>query len=370
MAGLTALTALALLVLAAMCWRAAAPPRPAPAPLPLAAGAGPTDEGAEGNRPLTREELRWLDGTGEETVPEALYEDTLRLPHLQLAESLEALAQLPADRISISNAALLFARKYHREFEPREIEEKLDEMARECGLRLSVRMLPSAKVDCLLRYLYLRDRFKHEAGAEWFDHLLTRGRGEALPLAALVLSFGQRLNMPFHVVRTPQGFWLRIPVEGGGVWYVNAADGTHTDEEGLRKKLGLLEITVRRAHWLKELDARGVVAELYARQAQLLARQQRVVEAQDMIAGGQGFDPDNPVLKRLQGELLVGRRRRCHCCRTRPTGSARTRRPSTCTAAPCARRASRKRRCRGWRRRPPAAATVSPGWNAPPAARN
>lgn len=304
MAGLSAMTALALLTLAGLRWYASA--RSAePLAVATAADTATAAGGADRARPLTREELMWLEDRPADTVPESLFEDTLRLPHLQLAATIDELRQLPADRISASNAALLLARKYHREFEPQPLEQRLDDMAREVGLRLSVQMLPSARVQSLLDYLYLRDRFKYEADAEWFDDMLQRGRGGEMPLAVLVLACGQRLGMPFHAVRVPQGCWLRIPVEGGQVWYINAADGTHTDEEGMRRKLGLLDITVRRAHWLGELDLRGVVAELYARQAQLLAHQQRTVEAQEMITVGLFFDEENPGLRQLQGKLLM-----------------------------------------------------------------
>ncbi len=303
-AQVTALTSclllLTLLALAGYVWRQ----RPPAAPLPAVAV---PDAGFEPSalRPLTREELMWLEDRQPDSSPEALYEDSLLLTRLQTAATLDELRRLPANRVSISNAALLLARRYHRESDPAPLEQQLLDLARACGLRLSAGMLPSRKVEILLRFIYLRDRFVCDPDNEWFDDLLVRGRGGEAPLGVLLLALGQRLEIPFHAVRTPQGFWLRIPIEGGTARYINAADGSTTDLAGARQKLGLSDLTVRRAGWLAELDAHAVTAELLARQALTLQRLERAAEAQELVTLGLQFDPASPKLKDLQGTMLA-----------------------------------------------------------------
>ncbi len=286
-------------------WLAPRPAAPPPPPLPVVAVPGDTIAVSTGpGIPLTREELLWLDDNPNEEVPETLYEDLIARPQLQNAATLEQLRDLPAGKVSVSNAALLFARRFHGELDVAQYETQLDDLARQLSLRLSGTMPPTERVQTLLNFVYLRDRFAATGESAWFDDLLRRGRGDDLTMAMLLLSLGQRLGFPLTAVRAPDGLWLRISVEGGERWFIDPATGVPTNEAGARGKFGVTEAVTRRGVLLDDVNAHGVVAECYARQAQERARQLRAVEALDLVNAGLGFDPAHPRLLLLQGELL------------------------------------------------------------------
>jgi len=251
--------------------------------------------------PETREKPVERDG------PEQLYEDYVAPVNFVYPEHFSELLTLEEKNISISHAALLFARKYHSEIDVVQFEAAVNDLSRQCSLGLERSMTVGERARALVRFVYGSDRYGISRQQPWFDTLLLEQKGDDLAMAVLVIALGQRLGLPWQAVTVPNGLWCHLPSRQEDL-FLNASTGElYTSEQTALMRLQLTRNIARRAGHLRDIKTRSIVAEMYARLAREYLRLERKVEAREVAAAGLEFDSSQRSLIMVMGELLLHR---------------------------------------------------------------
>lgn len=199
---------------------------------------------------------------------------------VRLSFSAEKYFALPESRFSITEGALLVARKTYPKVDIEKYLGCIRSMADELRQDLHDGMKPSAIIAALAEYIFKKKGFKFKpTNISSFNMVLSRKKGDCMGLAVLYLALAEELGLPIVGMSAPNHVYLMYKSRGRRFNIDQCREGVIAPDEFFIQGYRIPTETVQQGVYMQPLRKKQILARLVIEQASYLCVRKFLLEA-------------------------------------------------------------------------------------------